>query len=152
MDYNLASLPSLISHIHTLSAEFTSRRLAEKGNFVSSHGFILYLLSQRGRMKMGELAQVINRNKSTTTALIKKLRDEGLIKEETDESDSRMKYVSLTEKGKEYNTLTAAISRELLETYYRGFSPDEKEELLRLLVKLNGNIDGTASKKNNSST
>ena len=141
MDYDLTSVPSLISHIHTLSAEFTNSRLAEKGNFVSSHGFILYLLSRKGRMKMGEIARVINRNKSTTTVLIKKLREEGLIKEENDENDSRMKYISLTPKGKKYNTLTASISRELLETCYRGFSQAEKEELLRLLIKLNENIE-----------
>lgn len=141
MDYDLTSVPSLISHIHTLSAEFTNSRLAEKGNFVSSHGFILYLLSQKGRMKMGEIARVINRNKSTTTVLIKKLREEGLIQEEPDESDSRMKYVSLTAKGKKYNTLTASISRQLLETCYRGFSQAEKEELLRLLIKLSENIE-----------
>lgn len=151
-DYDLSSIPSLISHIHTAFAEFTNKRLAEKGNFVSSHGFILYLLSQRGSMKMGDIARFINRNKSTTTVLIKKLREEGLVKEESDEKDSRMKYISLTAQGKKYNNLTTAISRELLETCYQNFSPDEKEELLRLLVKLNGNIDGTASKKIDSST
>ena len=142
-DYGLSSIPSLISHIHTAFAEFTNRRLAEKGNFVSSHGFILYLLSKRDRMNMGDIAHLINRNKSTTTVLIKTLRDEGLIKEENDSKDSRMKYVSLTAKGKKYNDLTTAISQELLETCYQDFSQEEKEELLRLLVKLGGNIENS---------
>ena len=141
MGYDVSSLLALVSHIHTLSADFTNRRLAEKGNFVSSHGYILYMLSQKGPMKMGEIAQAINRGKSTTTVLIKKLRDEGLIREESDGSDSRMKYVSLTEKGKNYDSLTASISRELLETCYAGFSEEEKAELLRLLLKLNGNME-----------
>ena len=145
MEYALTSLPSLISHIHSLSAEFTGRRLPEKGNLVSSHGFILYILSQKGRMKMGDLAQMVNRGKSTTTVLIKKLKDEGLIQEESDKNDSRMKYVSLTEKGKDYNELTSSISKELLETCYRGFSQKEKEELLRLLVKLAGNIEESST-------
>ncbi len=145
MDYDLTSLPSLISHIHTVSADFTGRRLSEKGNFVSSHGYILYILSKRGRMKMGEIAEVVNRGKSTTTVLIKKLRDEGLIREESDENDSRMKYISLTAKGKKYNALTASISKELLETCYRGFSQAEKEELLRLLVKLCANIEESST-------
>ncbi len=145
MDYDLTSLPSLISHIHTISAEFTNRRLAEKGNFVSSHGFILFLLSQKSRMKMGEIAQAINRNKSTTTVLIKKLKAEGLIKEETDENDSRMKYISLTPKGKKYNALTASISKELLETCYKGFSEAEKKKLLDLLIKLSENIENSST-------
>ncbi len=145
MDYDLTSLPSLISHIHTISAEFTNRRLAESGNFVSSHGFILFLLSQKSRMKMGEIAQAINRNKSTTTVLIKKLREEGLIKEETDESDSRMKYISLTPKGKKYNALTSSISKELLETCYKGFSEAEKKKLLDLLIKLSENIENSST-------
>ena len=141
MGYDVSSLLVLISPIHMLAADFTNRRLAEKGNFVSSHGHILYLLSQRETMTMGEIAQAVNRNKSTTTALIKKLDEEGLTKEETGGADSRKKYISLTPKGKKYNRLTASISKELLEGCYRGFSQEEKEQLLRLLLKLSKNIE-----------
>ncbi|WP_276750703.1 hypothetical protein [Treponema succinifaciens] len=42
MEYNVNSVISLISRIHTQTAEFTNKMLSSH-NFVSSHGFILFL-------------------------------------------------------------------------------------------------------------
>lgn len=143
MEYCESSVLTLISHIHTISTDFTNRRLAvsKEGNFVSSHGYILYMLSQKETMTMGEVSEAINRNKSTTTALIKKLQEVGLIQIEISKDDSRKKYISLTAKGKKFNTLTASISTQLLETCYRDFTEEEKKELVRLLLKMNKNIE-----------
>lgn len=141
MEYDQSSILSLISHIHTISADFSTSRLPEKDNFVSSHGYILFVLSQNEKMTMGEIAAAINRTKSTTTALIKKLRDAGLIQEEPSPDDSRQKYIFLTDKGREYDKLTSSISRELLSVCYTGFSEKEKNELLHLLKKMSSNIE-----------
>lgn len=143
MDYTISSVISLISHLHTATADFTNERLAEKGNFVSSHGFILFQLAAEEKLTMGEISHRINRDKSTTTVLVKKLRDEGLVKEEQSPDDSRVKYISLTKKGREYNELTSTISRDLLTRCYQGFSTAEKNELLRLLKKMNDNLDNS---------
>ena len=75
MEYSTNSILSLISHLHTVSADFTNRRLADTAGLVSSHGYILYLLSQHQKLSMKELADGINRDKSTTTVLIRKLRE-----------------------------------------------------------------------------
>ena len=101
MQYNISSVISLISHIHTETADFTNKRLAEKGKLISSHGFILFQLSEEEKLTMGEISKRINRDKSTTTVLIKKLKEQGLVQEEPSKDDSRIKYISLTKKGKE---------------------------------------------------
>ena len=85
MEYSTNSILSLISHLHTVSADFTNRRLADTAGLVSSHGYILYLLSQHQKLSMKELADGINRDKSTTTVLIRKLRESGLVREEAAE-------------------------------------------------------------------
>lgn len=141
MEYTVQQVVSLISHIHTSSQEFTKQRLADKGNFASSHGYILYLLSTKESLTMGELSKIINRDKSTTTVLVKKLKDEGLVKEEINKEDSRSKKISLTAEGKKMNKLTSAISRDLLEVCYKDFSESEKETLLQLLQKMSDNVD-----------
>ena len=88
---------SEISHIHTLTAAFLQERLASKGlaDFVSSHGNILFQLNTSGSMTMGELAKKINRDKSTTTVLIRKLEDAGFIKKEQDPKDRQLNSVDL---------------------------------------------------------
>ena len=141
MNYTVDSVVSLISHIHSASADFLNRRLSKTDSFVSSHGFILFLLSENHKMTMGQIAEKINRDKSTTTVLIKKLLEKGLVKTENCSEDSRKKIISLTEDGKKYNALTGGISRQLLEACYKDFTGEEKETLLKLLVKMSRNIE-----------
>ena len=141
MNYTVDSVVSLISHIHSASADFLNRRLSKTDSFVSSPGFILFLLSENQKMTMGQIAEKINRDKSTTTVLIKKLLEKGLVKTENCSEDSRKKIISLTEDGKKYNALTGGISRQLLEACYKDFTGEEKETLLKLLVKMSRNIE-----------
>ena len=91
-------------------------------------------------MTLGEVSQKINRDKSTTTVLVRKLESAGLVEIQRDKNDTRKKIISLTEKGRNYNSLTARLSEELLATSYKGFSQAEKEELLRLLEKMHENL------------
>ena len=82
---------SQVSHIHSLTADFLKKRLAQNGfdDFASSHGNILFQLSINKAITMKELAAKINRDKSTTTVLVRKLEQEGLVTATTDSSDKR---------------------------------------------------------------
>ncbi|MCR4736138.1 MAG: MarR family transcriptional regulator [Treponema sp.] len=133
---------SAVSHIHTLAASFLQERLASEGlaDFVSSHGNILFQLNKNGSMTMKEIARRINRDKSTTTVLIRKLEKEGFIQKENDGKDRRNIIISLTQKGRNYNEQTEGISKELLEKFYTDFSEEEKKEFCRLLEKVEKNF------------
>lgn len=131
-----------VSQIHSLTADFLKKRLAERGfdDFASSHGYILYQLSVNPGITMKELAAKINRDKSTTTVLVRKLEKAGLVKVQTDTTDKRSKLLSLTQKGNEYNQMTNQLSQELLATFYKGFSQQEKEEFCAFLDRIKGNF------------
>ena len=131
-----------VSQIHSLTADFLKKRLAERGfdDFASSHGYILYQLSVNPGITMKELAAKINRDKSTTTVLVRKLEKAGLVKVQTDTTDKRSKLLSLTQKGNEYNQMTNQLSQELLTTFYKGFSQQEKEEFCAFLDRIKGNF------------
>ncbi len=141
--YTKGTILSLISHIHAETQEYTNRLLQTDINLVSSHGYILYLLSSNGEMTMGEITKRINRNKSTTTALVKKLIEENLVEEKLNKNDFRQKIIALTEKGKLYKEKTNEISEKLLAVCYENYSEQEKEQLLNLLLKMNKNIEQT---------
>lgn len=142
MEYSISSILSLISHVHSKTAFFLEKRLSAEGlvSLASSHGFILFCLSQNP-MLMGELSQKINRDKSTTTALVKKLERLGFVQVEKSNEDSRKKVISLTEKGCQYNKITSEISHEVFQTAFGGFSDEDKESLLSLLTRLSKNLD-----------
>lgn len=131
-----------VSQIHSLTADFLKKRLSERGfdDFASSHGYILYQLNINKSTTMKELASKINRDKSTTTVLVRKLEQAGLVKVSVDENDKRNRILSLTPKGAEYNQMTQELSQELLATFYKGFNEQEKEEFCRFLDRIKRNF------------
>ena len=140
MDVN--SSISLLSHIHTITADFLIEKLKARGypDFASSHGNILFQLSINEKMTMGELSERINRDKSTTTVLVRKLEKDGFITGKPDPVDKRSRIIFLTEKGKQFNTTAMELSKELQETFYKGFSEEEKENFFQSLLKIKQNF------------
>lgn len=142
MEDDLSGISSLISKISANISSYLNRSLAERGfaGIASSHGFIVYLLAKNKTMNMGELAERIHKDKSTATALIKKLEKEGYIQKEKSDKDSRVTFVSLTEKGNAYAQTASDISHTLIDTCYKGFSEKEKRSLYELLCKVEANF------------
>lgn len=132
-----------VSQIHSLTQDFLKKRLAQCGfdDFASSHGYILYQLSVNDEITMKELAGKINRDKSTTTVLVRKLEQAGLVKVQVDPADKRNKLLSLTPKGNEYNQMTKHLSQELMTTFYKGFTQEEKQMFCDFLERIKANFE-----------
>ena len=133
---------SLISKIHAQSASFLKTELQTRGlpEMVSSHGNILFQLSINEKMSMRELSEAIHRDKSTVTALVNKLKEQGYVERIQSQSDSRVVYVHLTEKGRAYTVETGAISSLLNEKCFAGFSEDDKNALYAFLARISENF------------
>lgn len=140
MDVN--SSISLLSHIHTITADFLIEKLKERGypNFASSHGNILFQLSVNEKMTMGELSEKINRDKSTTTVLVRKLEKDGFITGDAAPNDKRSRIIYLTEKGRQFNATAQELSSDLLGTFFKGFTENEKEEFFKTLLRIKKNF------------
>lgn len=141
MDVN--SSISLLSQIHSITADFLTEKLKERGfpDFASSHGNILFQLSINEQMTMGELSQKINRDKSTTTVLVRKLETEGFITGKPDPADKRSRIIFLTEKGKQFNSIAMELSKDLLDTFYNGFTEEEKDIFFHTLLRIKNNFN-----------
>lgn len=140
MDVN--SSISLLSHIHTVTADFLIEKLKERGypDFASSHGNILFQLSVNEKMTMGELSEKINRDKSTTTVLVRKLEKDGFITGDAAPNDKRSRIIYLTEKGRQFNATAQELSSNLLGTFFKGFTENEKEEFFNTLLRIKKNF------------
>lgn len=101
-----------------------------------SHGAILSTLYDHGPVSMQELAKRIDRDKSTVTALVKKLLDGGFVEKAKETGDGRVTIVSLTDKGMALKPDFDDISEMLIARAYRGFSRREQERLVRGLEKM----------------
>lgn len=134
--YNI--LPSLMARKVRLVNRFIEEELHSAGwkDIVPSHGEILYALFYKKKMTMKELADKIDRDKSTLTGLINKLLKKELIKKEKNPADSRSYHIKLTQKGRAMEPLFTKISDNLLSKFFQNISFDEKAQLFSLMNKI----------------
>ncbi len=105
-----------------------------------SHGEILGALLIRERLQMKELAEIIDKDKSTITALVNKLMALGYVEKTKDDDDSRISIISLTKKGKALKPSFVEVSKKMCTKAYEGISESDKEKLYALLMKLNKSL------------
>lgn len=77
---------------------FLNDRFSEIGSISQCHAIVE--LDSQGVMNVGELSQVLNLDKSSTSRLVTQLYDRGICQMQSDAHDRRNKLVSLTKKGK----------------------------------------------------
>lgn len=133
----------VIAAIRQNANDFIVRRMAELGleGLAVSHGDILGQLIFHGDgMTMADLAERIRRDKSTITALVRKLEAGGFIRKEKDLDDARITRVWLTDKSMALRSDFELISYELITKAYGGFNEKESEECYTYLTRILDNF------------
>lgn len=102
-----------------------------------SHGEIIGALILSKQLTMKEIAGIIDKDKSTVTALVAKLIALGYIRKQKDAADNRVNVISLTQTGLALKPAFVAISRDLRSKAYGSISEEEKKTLYDLLMKVN---------------
>lgn len=132
--------------IHTIDLEITNylkHRLGQYQLAPEQHLVMALLLKQEGLTQI-EIADQLRKDKSGLTRMLASLEKKGFIKRQGCPNDRRCTKVYLTEEGRAlsgYIDMVTETTRELLE---RGFTKEEQEELVRLLMKLRGNVQSAA--------
>lgn len=135
---------SIIDSIHVNANRVIIDELAKYNlkELAPSHGGILILLYQNEQgVPMNKITSVINKDKSTVTALVNKLEKMDLIEKFKNKNDSRSTMVKLTKKGLDTKPIVIdKISNKLLNITYKDFSLQEKEIIHKLLNKIKSNF------------
>lgn len=139
---NTRDVISLISKIRQKVNGFIISEISKNGidGIVVSHGDIIYTLFEKKKLTMAEIAHKISKDKSTVTALVDKLVRLGYVTKERDTEDTRVVYVTLTPEGRELEPIFEAISCKVLELFYLNITEEEKEDLFRILSKVENNF------------
>jgi DNA-binding MarR family transcriptional regulator len=132
----------LIGRIQYKANRFLSREMKAhhvKG-LAPSHGEILGSLMARGPLPMSEIGRIIDKDKSTITALVNKLIKRGYVEKKSEPADSRINLIALTRKGMALKPHFQLIAQRLRAQSYKGITDNERETLVNLLTKLNTNL------------
>ena len=137
-----AGIIRLISTVRDKANKFILQQLKERGieDIVPAHGGIFVALFRNGELSMGQIAQIIDRDKSTVTALVNKLAALGYLERRKADADSRVTLIRLTEKGRSLETDFMDISKNLVSRVYDGFSDLEKQILMTLVSRVKHNL------------
>ncbi len=101
---------------------------------------VLHAVDQADRPpSIGEIAVTLAIDPSTASRLVEQRVADGLLDRSPDAEDRRRVVLRLTTQGREMLTELAASRREMLAEVTRGWTPAERRELERLLVRL---VDG----------
>jgi len=142
MDMDIKFIISLIGKINYKVQKYLVKELKDKNikGISPSHGDILGAIFISKELSMKELAEIINKDKSTVTALVNKLIGLGYVEQIPDANDSRVRLVRLTKKGEALKPAVLDIGERMRVKAYRGMTINEQKTLLELLVKLHENI------------
>lgn len=133
---------SLIGKISEKADKFIVKELEKLGlrNIAPSHGDILSALFKYHEATMTEIANAINRDRSTVTALVNKLTALGYVASRKDPNDNRSSIIYLTEKGESLEPGFREISEKLYMLEYGGISHEEKAIFRDLLQRIYDNF------------
>ncbi|MBQ8815134.1 MAG: MarR family transcriptional regulator [Lachnospiraceae bacterium] len=102
-------------------------------------GRILRMLNEHGDLTQQELQCKLNIQSGSLSEILAKLESVGFIKRERDESDKRRVIVSITEAGLEDLRQHESIRLKRQAVLYDCLSPEEQDEMIRILTKLQHN-------------
>ena len=137
-----AGIIGLISTVRDKANKFILQQLKERGigDIVPAHGAVFVALFRNEELSMGKIAQIIDRDKSTVTALVNKMAALGYLERRKADADSRVTLIRLTQKSKSFETDFMDISKNLVARVYDGFSDLEKEILMTLVSRVKNNL------------
>ena len=97
---------------------------------------VLFILSQSEELKMGQLSQMLDLTPRAITGLMKGLEEKKYISRAKDETDQRITWVKLTEKGRTFSKAMRSDAATKLSSLFSVLSKNEKVEFVRIIEKL----------------
>ena len=132
----------LISKIKSIGGRRFDKILQEKNidAFNGAQGKILYCLWQGKKMRATEISKKSGLAKTTLSAMLARMDEQGLIVTEESPTDKRSVTISLTAKAAALKGEYEAVTREIEEIYYKGFTDEEVEQFENYLKRILGNL------------
>lgn len=100
------------------------------------------LAANGGVMTHTELADWTNTKRHNITALVMRMKADGLITTERDRVDKRFLHIQITDKGRKLFEETSPIARDIMRQVMNGIGNNEAIEFGQLLRRIGINVNG----------
>ena len=142
LDRKIINSGFYIGKIHRLSNRLMNHILLERGiqAFNGEQGRILHALWQKDYQSQTELSEKTGLTLNTLTKMIDRMISMNLVERCYHEKDKRKKMICLTGYAKGLQDEYNAISKEIIEIFYSGFSDLEIDEFETYLERIVANL------------
>ncbi|MCZ4124119.1 MarR family winged helix-turn-helix transcriptional regulator [Streptomyces sp. H39-S7] len=115
-------------------------RLLRGAGLYAGQELLMMRLWDAGPQRQSDLIKVLELDPSTVTRMVQRLEQSGLVTRRPDPDDGRAVLVEATEAGHALRTPVEDAWRRLEEITVAGLSADERQELARLLARVEGSL------------
>lgn len=131
----------LITQIHHLGRRVFTELLKKKDIEIGpGQGRILFALWQQDNVPINDLTKRTLLRKSTLSELLDNLEESGYIRREQSDEDRRKTLILLTDKTRKLQSTYIKLSADMTENFYKGFTPEEIDELETYLHRILKNL------------
>jgi DNA-binding MarR family transcriptional regulator len=133
---------SLISQVKQLQDRAFNKILKEEGiyEFNGQQGRILFALWKNEKLSLIELSRKTSLAKTTLSAMVERMKNEGLLIVEGSKEDKRSLVIYLSDKTLSLEGKINRATKKISDIFYKDFSEEEANELDRLLGKVKENL------------
>jgi DNA-binding MarR family transcriptional regulator len=116
------------------------RKRSVTGIFPAHGSVLVFLFQQSEPVPIKMVVERVRRAKSTVTAMLNTLERHGYVRKLACETDNRVTYIELTQKGRRFRKDFDDISKLLLDRLYGDISLKYRERLVQQLEQIEQNL------------
>ena len=133
-----------VSKIKQLGDRIFEKILAERGieAFNGAQGRILYVLFQEDGVPIKTVSEKCSLAITSLTTMLERMEKNGLIQRRQDSADKRKTLLFLTDKARDLEQDYIAVSEEMGDIYYQGFTEEEVKAAEGYLDRIRLNLEG----------
>ncbi len=133
-----------VSKIKQLGDRIFEKILAEYGieAFNGAQGRILYVLFQEDGVPIKTVSEKCGLAITSLTTMLERMEKSGLIQRRQDSVDKRKTLLFLTDKARDLEQDYIAVSEEMGDIYYQGFTEEEVKAAEAYLDRIRMNLEG----------
>ena len=137
-----------VSKIKQLGDRIFEKILAERDieAFNGAQGRILYVLFQEDGVPIKTVSEKCGLAITSLTTMLERMEKGGLILRKQDSADKRKTLLFLTDKAKDLENDYVAVSKEMGDIYYQGFTEEEVRAAEEYLDRIRQNLERWQSK------
>jgi len=131
----------LITKIHQRAGRIFNRKLKEaRIELNPAQGRIMFVLWQKDRIPINELARKTSLGNSTLTSMLDRLESSGYISRVKEPKDRRVMLIERTAKDKKFERKYTEVSQDMIRLFYKDFAKQEIEQFERQLKMILANL------------